>query len=829
MQEEDLNIVIDEVVEESDETPRKSRFYGTMPFIGKLSYFVFLFTILLVPLFILPASSGFQLEFAKKILFSGGVLVSFVLWLITRLEDGKFTFPGGAIFWTSLLLVASFTASSLLAPALGLSVFGLGYENDTLVSTIVFFLAMFLASTFFDSRKRTFRFFNGLIITSLIIGAVELIQILSPVKLLSGGVLSNMIGKWNDFGIFFGLSLLLALVGLESPSLRGKKFKKSILWMTLALSIMMVTLANYNLIWVIVGVFALIVCIYSLARSGMFSEGHSNYKNIIFKPSFFVVIVAIVLFFGANSVGPVLNKYNIYQLEVRPSWQSTMEVAKATMQKSFYLGTGPNTFAKEWSVYKPDAVNSTIFWNTEFNVGFGRIPSYAITLGLFGLISAGLFLLSLVYYGYKALMVSFEDMADQLIILASFIASFYLWAFSIFYVTDTALMVLTFVFTGIFLASLSRAGLVRQYGFSFLNSPKLGFVAVLVIVLLIISVISGSYSLYKKSSALYTFQRGIYNFNQVGGIVEVERSIKSAIDMDEQDLYYRSLTEIGLIKLRSLLSGSSGMTKESLFQQLQLDLTSAAGSARKATELNPSNYFNWIALGKVGETVLPLKDVISGSYDLAIDSYNKALVLNPKNPSIYLNLAQVEVAKGDSVKAKEYIAKALAKKSNYTEALFLLSQIEAKQGNLPEAIAKAQQAAIFSPGDVGILFQLGLLKYTNKDYAGAVEALKAATGAQSNYANAKYFLGISYSKLGKVNDAIKEFEELSVLNPDSKEVANILINLKAGRGALENIVPPKNEPVAPEKRSKLPVKEKVKKETSTATSVEVDDSSDADN
>jgi tetratricopeptide (TPR) repeat protein len=233
----------------------------------------------------------------------------------------------------------------------------------------------------------------------------------------------------------------------------------------------------------------------------------------------------------------------------------------------------------------------------------------------------------------------------------------------------------------------------------------------------------------------------------------------------------------------------------------------AAASARRATELDKTNYLNWIALGKVGESVVPLKNVVAGSYELASNSYNQALVLNSKNPSIYLNLANLEIAKGDIKKGREYIAKALEKKSNYTAAIFLLSQIEAEQGNIPEAINKAEQARILAPQDLGVLFQLGFLKYMSKDYTGAVDALGAAVSIRSNYSNAKYFLGLSLSKLGKTADAIQQFKDIKLLNPDNKEIEAILSNLEAGRGALENITTPKNVPKEPEKRKTLPVKD----------------------
>lgn len=827
MQDIDIDVTVDESPEveiyDEEGTSSRSGFFGHMPLIGRISYLVFLFTVLLTPLLLLPSSWGLQLEFAKKLLFSGGILLSFALWLVTRLEDGRFVFPGGAIFWSSLSLITSFFVSSLLSSSTGVSFLGLGNENDTFLAMIIFFIAMFLSATLLDSMERLSKFFTGIVVVASLIGAVEIIQILSPWKLLAGGVLANSIGKWNDLGVFFGLTLLLSTVSLELQPFYSRGLKKTF-WFLSLVSIFVIAVVNYSLIWGIVGIFSLIIFIYSLAHSGMFGpqEGldieddvayqprRQGIMGAIARPSFVALVASIIFFFSSNSVGSILGKYGIYQLEVRPSWESTVGIAKSAMNKNLYFGSGPNTFANEWAASKPDAVNTTVFWNTDFTVGFGRVPSFAVTLGLFGIITSGLFLISLLYYGLRALMASFDSLSDHFIILSSFIATFYLWSFSIFYVTDTVILALTFVATGIFVVSLARAELVRTYELSFLNSPRLGFISVLMIVVLIISVISGGYLVTRKFGALYAFQRALYNFNVSGNLDQASASINTAISLDEQDLYYRSLAEIYMLKLRNILTSPPNISKEALFAELQNNLSAAAGAARRATEVNGANYLNWITLGKVGETVLPLKDVIAGSYDLAATSYGKALSLNPKNPNIYLNFAQLEVANGNTAKAKEYINEALNRKNNFTAALFLSSQIEASQGNLTNAIAKAEQAAVFAPGDVGVLFQIGLLKYMNKSYTGASEALGAAVSIQPNYANAKYFLGLSLSKLGKTSEAIKQFEEIAVLNPDSQEIKNILKNLRAGRGALENIVanPPKSDnEKEPEKRSKLPVSE----------------------
>ena len=64
--------------------------------------------------------------------------------------------------------------------------------------------------------------------------------------------------------------------------------------------------------------------------------------------------------------------------------------------------------------------------------------------------------------------------------------------------------------------------------------------------------------------------------------------------------------------------------------RLQAVLSSAAGSAERL-RVDKNNYLNWMTLARVGQAVVPLKDVVAGSYDLALNSYNKALAITPQN------------------------------------------------------------------------------------------------------------------------------------------------------------------------------------------------------
>ncbi len=284
-----------------------------------------------------------------------------------------------------------------------------------------------------------------------------------------------------------------------------------------------------------------------------------------------------------------------------------------------------------------------------------------------------------------------------------------------------------------------------------------------------------------------------------GDLVQGEKLIKRAISISEADIFYRSLIDFKLAALEKLLA-KTDLTPEVARGEFEVIMKEAVLAGQRATELSPSNYANWLALGRIYETLVPLG--VEGSYQGAAQAYQKAAELNPSSPAIFLDRARLEVAAKNTTQARNYINQALDLKKTYTEAIFILAQLDSQTGNLAAAIKRSEEAAALSTGDPTIFFQLGFLRYQNSEWTRAAEALKRAVELNSNYANARYFLGLSYDALGESALALEQFKIIAASNTDNKEISQIVTNLTAGRRALVNTEPP-----APKDRKKLPVKE----------------------
>lgn len=771
-------------------------------FLNKLVFFGLLSSIFLIPLIFIPSQSV-NFVFTKQVLFSTVIFVAFLFWLFLRLKEGRYELPISPIIFALGGVVLVTILSSLFSGVIRQSFFGTGFEVGTAISILVGFLAVFLIPLYFTNKDRIFlgyvMFFSAFAVLSLF----EIIRLCFGPDVLSFGFFtdttSNMIGSWNDMGVFFGLTTLLALVTIEFfPT---GKLIKFLSFASMFVSLCLLAFINLSMIWLALGLFSTVLFVYLFS----FSKKHSinepeledgmeesiEEEKIVSSRRFptatlIVVVISILFIIGGGYINNWLStKFNISQIDVRPSWQATVSVAKETLKIHPLFGAGPNQFFTEWLKYKDPAINSTMFWNSNFIYGIGLIPTYVINTGLLGAVAWLAFFIFLLYAGFRAIFLPSKDRFLRYLTISSFLGSFFLWIFNVFYAPGNVMVALTFIFTGLFISALVKEGLIKIKTGLYTENAKSSFISVLILISLLVGVFGLGYGIIERYFAYLSYQKGLVALNMNGNVDSAEANFFKAASLSQNDVFYRALTEIGIIRMSNLLNSASKDTPASTLQsQFQNILGTTLNYATEAININNGNYQNWVERGRVYEAVMPLK--IDGSYEAAANAYEQATKYAPLDPSIYLMLARLEYTRGDNAKAKEFITKALNLKQNYTDAIFLLAQIQIKEGDSVEAIKSVSAASILSPNDPTIFFQLGLLQFNTKDYKGAVASLEKSIALSPQYANAKYYLGLAYEKLGREKDAIAQFTDLKKTNPDNKEIDSILQNLKDGNAPLSS-------------------------------------------
>jgi len=763
------------------------------------SYYLFLALAFLLPFWAVPVA-GFGLSASKSLLTFVFVLLAAVFYLVHILQKGKIRYPGSVAFWAIGAALFITLLSTIFSVSFGSSMFGAGV--GTFSSLVILSIAFFLVATLFQSEKYVLNFFFLFIVSSLIVFVAQVFRSIFGISFwgLLPNTTDSLVGSWNELSIFFGFIALLSVIVLEffgeklAEIESGRKWR-IFLFFILGVSLLVMVFVNFVSAWVVLGLLLLIFLVYLFSAFGV--------KRSFVRLPFFVILIALFFILARPLVGDVVSSLGFGVYDVRPSWGATFAVVKDTLgdgAKNTILGSGPNTFVYDWVKFKPAEINQTIFWNVRFQNGIGLLPTFLATTGVLSVIAWLVFLGFVVFYGLKTVGYSENSMTKGLL-FGSFLGSVYLWIFSIIYVPGNLLLSLTFLVTGLFFAMLVKTGFLEMKEFSFEKKASTGFISSLTVVVLILVGVSSFYTVFQKNFASYSYIQGLKAFNIEGNLDKAEKSFLRAARFDKKDVYYRTLTELGMVRL-SLLLQQTNMPQEEARTVFQNTLATTIQNAKTAASLNKNDPRNWMMLGNVYREIIPFN--IEGAREAALDAYAKVLEIAPTDPSPFLSAAQLELQAKNIDVAKNYLNSALTLKGNYTDALFLLSQIAAQEGDLENAIRQTEIARLTAPNDVGILFQLGMLYYQNKDLASAQSVFERLVSVSPSYSNARYFLGLIYEKNDNIKGAIEQFKTIESLNPDNEEIKTILSNLNKGRSALSNISPPQP---APEERDEAPIDE----------------------
>jgi len=767
--------------------------------------------VFLLPLFFVPYSAT-STSFAKTALLSLGILGVLALLLFRELKSGVLSFPASLTMLAGLLVPLAYTVSALAAPSFRLSFFGQGFEIDTVFTVSLVFLLFLLTALSCRSKGNAVYMFVALVASFALLVLFHATRFFAGPDILSFGIftsdISSPIGKWNDLGIFSGLILLLASLSLDRLSVRGAF--AGVLWAVCVLAILFLAVVNFMLVWLTLGFIAaaLLASVFFYRRLN-FLHSEKNAVEGARRIPFATIAVGIVsLVFIADAYVPQLigkdqppigttlfTVFGFSQLEARPSWATTYAVGKDVYRESFLLGSGPNTFTEDWLLYKPPTINQTIFWNTPFSLGVGFIPTAFISVGAIGALAWLFFFFSFFYSGIRALRKKISDTLLGFLALAAFLVASYLWFFAIFYTPNLSLLALAAMFSGVSVAVLAQAGILKQHTLTLALRPRLGFIISLALILLLMVGVVSAYTIGRKFFSSFYFGRATAAVN-AQDLDAANAAVEKALRFSTNDRYHQLSAQVAVSRIGAVL-GENPEPNEEVRENLRSFAEQAIGGSIAATNYNSRNYYNWLVLGRVYEALARLGT--TNAYENALAAYTKALEFNPHTPEIPLARARLEAIRGEFGKAREEIAQALVQKSDYTAAILLLAQIEISTGNTDRAISSLSAAAVVPPVNPVILFQLGFLEYSVKDYVAAIKALEEAVSLADDYSNARYFLGLAYYYNERPGDAIIQFERVAELNPDNGEVNGILENLKNGKDPLTGTLPP-----TPEKRPTPP-------------------------
>ena len=767
----------------------------------KLAQWCLLALAFLLPVWFLPNTIA-PVEYNKVLMVSILTFLAFIFYLAHAIKVGSIRIPYHRIFVLLAALLFSWLVSALVANS-GAALWGLGSETTSFFNVFTLFLmSLMIAMLFGEDRKLLGRFLIALSLGFLaLLLSVWLLNVFNLGRFLGGPFtqrLFNTIGSWNSVSFAIGFFLVSMFPLLLAVSGGGSSVGRTLrltLYALFTLSLLLMLVVNFTTPWIILGFFGLLLLSHAIWRRNISATA-------ILIPAI-ILLVALGGIFFTNFIARTIPVPA--PVEVGVSHRTTISMAAEALKENILFGYGPTSFGYLWDRFKPLDVNKTPFWS----LGFASGSSYFLTVlaeaGLLGWALLLVFLAFVWYLGVKALTID-TDINLQAIVFASFL----MFSFTVFmlgiYSVGYSLLALGFLGLGALLASLRLSGQIPAYDILLFQEGPRGFISALFVVFLIILSVGGLYMVGTRYVGQIAYAAGIYDFSVRNNLDDAENNFLLAIRADgANDAYLRAISQLYLVRVQFLLQDKSA-PQDVLGSKFRDALDKSISNAQGAINAGRRDSGNYRNLAKIYELLIQLN--VAGSVDAAVAQYDEALKNSPASPLLFRDKAMAYLTdfslkrdKNSLAKAKEALLKSVELKPDYAEGHFLLAQIYDAEGNVKDAIARGEAAAFLAPSDIGTLFQLGLLYYRSNRLDDAKIVFERAVGINNNYSNARYFLGLTYDRLGRKADAISEFRKILELNPDNEEVQKIISNLHAGKNALLGITPP------PEKRNEPPVKE----------------------
>jgi len=137
--------------------------------------------------------------------------------------------------------------------------------------------------------------------------------------------------------------------------------------------------------------------------------------------------------------------------------------------------------------------------------------------------------------------------------------------------------------------------------------------------------------------------------------------------------------------------------------------------------------------------------------------YERAHRLDPKSFRWSYYLGSVQAARGRHAEAVRTLQEALRLEPDYLPALLKLGDSLLASGQAEEALQRFRAAVLQEPSSAQAYYGLGRAQSATKDVTGAVASLRRACDLFPYFGAAHYALALAYKRLGKTEEAQREF------------------------------------------------------------------------
>jgi tetratricopeptide (TPR) repeat protein len=724
----------------------------------------------LLPCLVVPVAWIPQ-PFAKTMLIVVALSVGFAGLIAESLRTQTLSWPRALLIPVMWALPVIYTISGFISQYHG-TLFGTGIESDTAGMVSLLAGVATLAALYQASRKDVLRVILALVAGTAVALLVQIVRMsVFPGLLIPtvGAASPTLVGSWHDL---MQLVAMFVIVGVSGMAVQASRMgaKVRIFFLTLVGLVLLLS-ANFADIWIGIAASSVLLL---LALAFLPSQNDVSTPRQKFTRTLPLTILAVVggalFYLGPQVYAAMPSMLKLAILDIRPSMSSTIDITHRVFQSSgSFFGSGPNTFARSWTTFRPSEVNATNYWNTAFDQGWGFIPTAGATVGAVGVAVWVVLVLLLIMTIVQLLRVA--SAADLPVITMLSAASLFMWTLNVIYVPSTTVIAISFLCVGILVAYARAAGILGKNDiyFSF-NYKTVGIEFVTLV--LAWAVVGTTYTWAAES--MMNYARVQFAKTQDTSIARtwVQRSIA----LSPAATSYRALSDVSFIELQRLIATSTELSVQQKDTARAL-IDDTVQAALTAVKNDDKSYDGWITLAGLYSELTTLG--IEGAGSNAQQAFEKARVLAPQSPEPYVGLARIALSEKNNKVAKENLAKALALKTNYVPAYVLTARIALSEKDLVTAIAAAEGIAKSAPYEPLSWYQLAELYLAKGMKRDAGLALEQAISLQPNFSDALFMYAGVLDELGATDAALDVLERVRSLNPEESAVQKRIEQLRS--------------------------------------------------
>lgn len=671
--------------------------------------------IFLMPLFFLPWTAE-AIDFNKQTLLIILVFISLFSWMLKTILAGKLEININFLHICVGIFLFVYSLSALFSVSKYGSFWGWPQITaESLLSVICLAIFYFLVSNIFSQREIfiSLAVFSASVFLTELIGFFQLSSIfIFPfdfTKILSFNTVSSTVSLGIFAAVFFPLNFILLIM--------AKKWWKVFFAFQFLLSVLLLILLNYPIVWWTVIPSCVFIIVFGMFKKGIFDA------RWMYLPMF---LLMLSLFFALLS--PRISWFSQNINEIFLSQKYSFETSVKALSENPVLGSGPGTFAYDFLKYKSSDFNKNQLWNVTFVKAGSKVFNDLATTGILGLASFFLVSLACIFLGLK--FITRDTYANkengQILPALGFTAAIVSLFLSCFFYNSAFLLNFFYFFSiGAVALLISKQKKEYKIGSSSTASLVISFIFTLVFIFS-----SGILILHvQRYAAEVYYLKGVIALQENKKDQAIEKIKTAAKINSSSDLYFRQLSRIYLLKTQEeFLKDKEISSNQEKLNNVKVLIADTQNLAKIATDINPKNISNWLNRGYIFQG---LSLYANDASVLALNAYDEALKLDPKNPY------------------------PLAQKGN----VFLVSALKNQDGKKTENLTQA------------------------KTY------LEKAASMVPDYYDAMYSLGFVYDALKERDKAIEIFTKLSNLNAGDENIKKILNNLKIGKSAIDTVSP----------------------------------------